>query len=745
MDNNLKNTQIILSDGKNLKIEAGVYAPQANGSVMATIGGTTVLATVVLGELDTEKDYFPLSVEFQDKLYAGGFIKDSRWLKREGGLDDESILLGRIIDRSIRPLFPAGFQNEVQVIVTVLSNDKINGVIIPAFNAVSLALSISDIPFNGSVSATQVGLIGDKLIINPINTQMETSCLDLIVCTGPFGVNMIEAGANIVADDTVLEAINMADQNNQRINLQIDSLVKSINLEKISYQSVLPDPKLIKEIDTLVSGDIDAFFKNGKDDGKHVSLEQTIFEKVTNHYQTQIDKLEISQASLKLAFEEIVKKHIRAKTMDGLRFDGRKMDEIRPITCRIDVLPQVHGSALFQRGLTQALTTVTLGPLSQKQYLNSSLGDKTKRYMHFYNAMPFSTGQTGRVGRPGRREVGHGALAEKALLPVIPSEEKFPYTILVNSEVLSQNGSSSMASTCGSTLSLMAAGVPIKHMVGGVSIGMMSEGDKYILLTDIAGIEDHNGDMDFKITGTKTGITAIQLDVKRPGLSFDMIKDTFKASLAARLKILSAMESAISLPKTSVSPFAPKVALIKLPEDKIGEVIGPGGKMIKALMKKYQVQIDIDDDGLASVSSPDFDNTQNCAQEIENMVREIQIGEEFDGVVTRVEPYGAFVELVAGKEALLHVSELSTGFISDVTKLIKVGDKIHVEVAGRNQENQIKLSAKKFKSEHTGDTQPQRQPQVDSRPSRPFQSRGTIGKFKPPANINKVNRVRRSN
>lgn len=726
-----KTYELAISSGKILKIDSGLYAPQTNGAVLATLGGTSVLATIVMGRVDETKDYFPLSVEFQDKLYAGGIIRDSKWIKREGGLDDESILLGRLIDRSIRPLFPSDFKNEIQVIVSVFSNDQIHNVSVLAFNAVAVALGLSDIPFNGPVSATQIALVDSKTIVNPDVSELAKSKLDLVVCTGPFGVNMIEAGADIVEDTIVLSAIEEANQNNLKINDQITKIVSDSGKTKKEYQSYQVDEALLSEIESKISKDVDSFLKSGKDDGKHVEAEQVIFDSIIETYQDKIDNKEISEVILRQAFDDIVRSHLRKQTLNGQRFDGRKVDEIRPVSCQISVLPHVHGSALFQRGLTQALTITALGPLSDKQMLNSSFGDKSKRYMHFYNGLPFSTGQTGRLGRPGRREVGHGALAEKALVPVIPSEQDFPYTILVNSEVLSQNGSSSMASTCGSTLSLMDAGVPIKDMVGGVSIGMMSEGDKYILLTDIAGIEDHTGDMDFKITGTKTGITAIQLDVKRPGLSIDMIRDTFTASRNARLTILSLMASVIDKPKASLASFAPKIVTIKLPEDKIGEVIGSGGKVVKGLMKKYQVQIDIDDEGVASICSSDLDKTQTCAKEIQDMVREIQIGEEFDGTVTRVEPYGAFVEMVAGKEALLHVSELSTGFISEIDKIIKVGDKIHVEVVGRNQENQIKLTAKKFKSEHTGD-----KAQFTPKP---------IGKFKPPISQNRVNRVHRSN
>ena len=379
-------------------------------------------------------------------------------------------------------------------------------------------------------------------------------------------------------------------------------------------------------------------------DGAHIAAEEKIKEIVISNYQTQIDAGEIEVGQLIDAVDVLVRLYVRQHTLAGTRYDHRRLDEIRPLNIEVDVLPCTHGSALFERGLTQAITITTLGPLADQQYLQDSSGESTKRYIHYYSAAPFSTGQTGRFGRPGRREIGHGALAEKALLPVLPSIEEFPYTIALTSEVLSQNGSSSMASTCGSTLSLMAAGVPIKDKVAGISVGMVSDADKYLLLTDIAGLEDHCGDMDFKITGTRTGITAIQLDIKRMGLSLNMIRDTFTASTKARLAILDKIDSILSAPRTELSPYAPKIKLITLPEDKIGEVIGSGGKTIKALMEKFAVQIDIDDDGRASICSQDIAKIDACVFQIESMIRDINIGEEFDGVVTRVENFGAFVE-----------------------------------------------------------------------------------------------------
>lgn len=699
----MKISHSITVGDKTITLTTGQLAPQANGSVTAQMGNTVVLATVVLGALDTSKDYFPLSVEFADKLYAGGLIKGGKWQKRDGGGSDSSILLGRIIDRAIRPLFPVGFKNEVQLIITVLSNDKETDLIIPAFLAASAAIGISNIPFNGPVSAIRIGLIEEKLVLFPSLKEMENSHMDLLICHDPEGVNMIEAEANIISNDIVLEAIKMAIDTGTSVNSQISEFVKKYGQEKVEFIDMSPNKQLLAETEKHLQKDLAQFLADGAD-GAHIAAEDSIKEKIKTIYKEAIEKDEVSENSLIEAVDIIVRQYFRDHALKGNRYDKRAFDEVRPLNIEAGYLPCTHGSALFQRGLTQALTITTLGSISEQQYLQDSFGETTKRYIHYYSAGPYSTGQTGRLGRPGRREVGHGALAEKALVPVIPSIEEFPYTIVLTSEVLSQNGSSSMASTCGSTMSLMDAGVPIKDKVAGISIGMISDNKgKYVLLTDIAGIEDHCGDMDFKITGTRTGITAIQLDIKRLGLSYQMVADTFAASTKARLSILDKMESVLAAPRPQLSAYAPKIKLVILPEDKIGEVIGSGGKTIKGLMEKYSVQIDIDDDGRASISAIDQDKIDACAVEIEAMIKEVQIGEEYDGIVTRVEAYGAFIEFLPGREALLHVSEMSGGFLSDPSAIIKIGDKLKVVISGFNDNHQIKLASPEFKQAHPGD------------------------------------------
>ena len=629
-------------------------------------------------------------------------IKGGKWIKREGGPSDTAILFGRIIDRSIRPLFSADFKYEVQVIATVLSNDKDNDVVIPAFTAVSAALMLSDIPFNGPVSIVRVGNENGNLTLFPTITEQLKSSLDLLVCKDSEGINMIEADANIVDNDTVLKAMQLGFDTGSDINKQLVEFAKKYGKKKIEYESLSPSKALIAEVENLVKPELTQFMVDGVD-GAHIAAEDKIKEKVKEAFEAKIKAEEVEANQVIEAVDILVRQYLRVATLKGTRYDKRAFDEIRPLEIEAGVLPMTHGSALFQRGLTQALTITTLGSLAEQQYLQDSSGEITKRYIHYYSAAPFSTGQTGRFGRPGRREVGHGALAEKALVPVIPSIEDFPYTITLTSEVMSQNGSSSMASTCGSTLSLMDAGVPIKDKVAGISVGMVSDdAGKFVLLTDIAGIEDHCGDMDFKITGTRTGITAIQLDIKRMGLTMQMITDTFVASTKARLQILDKIDSVLPAPRTELSVHAPKIKMITLPEDKIGEVIGSGGKTIKALMEKYSVEIDIDDNGRASVCAIDKDKIDACVYEIESMIKEVQIGEDYEGVVTRVEAYGAFVEFLPGREALLHVSEMSGGFLSDPSSIIKVGDKLNVKISGFNDNHQIKLSSPEFKAAHPG-------------------------------------------
>ena len=587
--------------------------------------------------------------------------------------------------------------------------------------AASVALSVSDIPFNGPDSAIRVSKIDGQLKVNPTYQEFHQSDLDLLVCTGPAGVNMIEAGAKIVDSQTMLEAITLAKTTADTINQEIAKIVAEVGKPKFAYTAFLPTPELAKEVQSIIAADVEDFMNNGADvnGGK---AEEKIIDKALVAFESRIESEKLNPNVIKLAAAGYIQSIFRQRVMSGnYRFDKRATDQIRPLHIEAGVLPCTHGSALFQRGLTQAITVTTLGALTEQLFLQDSFGEVPKRYIHFYSAMPFTTGEASKLqGRPGRREIGHGALAEKALEAVIPSVEEFPYTIILTSEIMSQNGSSSMASTCGSTMSLMDAGVPIKDKVAGISVGMVSDGDdKFVLLTDIAGIEDHNGDMDFKITGTRTGITAIQLDIKRQGLTLEMIAQTFVASTKARLSILDEMEKVLSAPRPQLSAYAPKIKVIQVPEDKIGEVIGSGGKTIKGLMQKYNVQIDVDDFGNTAITAIKQEDIDACAADIAAMIKDVEVGEEYDGIVTRVQPFGAFVEFMPGREALLHVSEMTGGFLNDPSSIIKEGDTLKVQIAGFNDNHQIKLSAHQFKAAHPGAPRPAPDARAEFRPQRP--------------------------
>lgn len=726
---------ITLGNDKSVTLTFNKYAPQTNGAVMATQGNCMVLSTVVSGREDNSKDYFPLSVDFIHKLYAGAQIKGGKWSKRDVGGSDADILESRIIDRSIRPLFPSNFKSETQVIATLMSSDPEVDHVVLSFLSTAVALAISDIPFNGPVSAVRIARTSDKtLIANPSISELKNSDLDLLVCTGPWGVNMIEADGKVIDNQTMYEAIALAVSTSESINDQISKIAKELGKPKMVLPEV--DPKLSKVLEKKLKNEI-AIFLEGGQDGAHNHAEEKFVTSAKETLATEITDGTYTENQVVAAALEILEASFKEKMMTGWRYDGRKIDEIRPLSIETGILPGAHGSAFFQRGLTQAITNVSLSTLEEKLYTQNSLGEDSKTYMHFYSAMPFSTGQPGRTGRPGRREIGHGALAEKALWAVLPTSDQFPYTVVLTSEILSQNGSSSMASTCGSTMALMDAGVPISAHVAGISTGMVSTSDdKFVLLTDIAGIEDHFGDMDFKITGTRQGITAIQLDIKRAGLTLEMIKQTLSRSEQARFQILDLMEKTLSTPRPTLADHAPKISIVQLPQDKIGEVIGSGGKTIKMLMERYGVQIDINDEGQAFVSGLDASMVETCIEAIKAMIKEPQIGETYQGEVARVESYGAFVEFLPGQEALLHVSEMATGFIKDVNSIIKVGDKLEVTISGFNDNHQIKLSAPKFKAAHVG--QASSAPQQQLRTERKFvgerhASAPSFGNFHPPA------------
>ncbi|MEK7129614.1 MAG: polyribonucleotide nucleotidyltransferase, partial [Patescibacteria group bacterium] len=572
--------------GRTLTLEVGRFAEQASAAVLAQYGDTMVLSTVMASAKETTLDYFPLSVEYVERLYAGGRIKGSRWVKREGRPSDDAVLAGRVIDRSIRPLFPKAYNHDVQVIITVLSMDGENDPDVLALVATSAAIAISPIPWNGPISGVRIGYVKDAqsvkgaFLVNPTSAEQATSEFDFVVSSSREKVIMLEGGFCETPEPVVLGAIAEAKRTNGQIIDLIEELVKAVGKPKVAVAQVSEADELKKQIVKDYKKEMEeAFAKKAEKEfgGDEMAvLAKTIAEAYGTEY---------SAKDIEAALDSLFKKKVKENVLEhGKRFDGRKIDEVRPIEIEVGMLPRTHGSAMFKRGATQALTVVTLGTPSLEQLIESPMGEESKRYIHHYSMPPYSVGETGRMGTPSRREIGHGALAERALLSVIPSEDEFPYTIRLVSEIMSSNGSTSMASTCGSTLALMDAGVPIKEPVAGISIGLMTEGKKFVLLTDIMGIEDFAGDMDFKVAGTKNGITAIQLDIKIDGLTDEIIKDTVGAARVARMAILGKMLAVISAPRKNLSKYAPKVTVVKVPVDKIGEVIGPGGKMIRQII-----------------------------------------------------------------------------------------------------------------------------------------------------------------
>lgn len=683
--------------GKAITFETGELAARATSSVLGRLGDTVVLVTVVEGG-KSDLDYFPLSVDYIERLYAGGKIKGSRWVKRDGRPSDEAVLAGRLIDRSIRPLFPKAFKHTVQVIVQVLSVDGENEADILAINTVSAALAISKIPWNGPIGAIRMGYVpersGEKggYIENPTSSEIELSDLDIVISQTQEKTVMIEAGAKQVSEPIVAGSVVEAHKETQTIIKLIEELVKKAGQEKLpvpedtdltAYKNLL-EKSYKKEIEAIIASRV---AEGGNEETEGLVAQVIEDQKMKNPDEVMDKKLLFS------AIEYVQFKLIRADLIKNKkRQDGRKLDEIRPLSATVGILPRTHGSALFQRGMTQALTVVTLGSPRMEQLIESADGEETKRYIHHYSGLPYSFGQSGRVGSPGRREIGHGALAERALEAVIPTQKDFPYTIMVVSEVLAQNGSSSMASTCGSTLALMDAGVPILKPVGGISIGMMSDGDDYELLTDIIGLEDFSGDMDFKVAGTDSGITAIQLDVKIPGLTDAQVTEILDRAKSARQQVLTVITEALEKPRETVSVYAPKIETLQIPVDKIGELIGPGGKNIKNIIAQTGAQVDVEDDGTVTISGIDEESVKKAYEWVSGMMRDVQVGEEFEGPVKRILPFGAFVEILPGKEGMVHVSKMSVEYVNNPEDVVTVGQIVKVRVVEIDDQGRINLT-----------------------------------------------------
>lgn len=677
--------------GKELTVTIGKVAEQANGACIVQFGDTVTLVTATSSKEAREGiDFFPLSVDYEEKLYSVGKIPGG-FIKREGRPSEKAILTSRLIDRPIRPLFPDGYRNDVQVIATVLSVDQDHSPEIASMIGSSIALSISDIPFLGPTGAVNIGLIDNKFIINPNSQEREKSQMDLTVAGTKDAIMMVEAGANIVSEKTMLDAILTAHEEIKKICDFIEKITKEIGKEKQVFKVFKPDEELEAKIiaygtEKLINA-INTVEKQEREN-KIEEVSKEILEVFLAEYpETEKDINEV--------IEKIIKKEVRRLILEeGLRPDNRKPDEIRKITTDVGILPRTHGSGLFTRGQTQVLTVTTLGASSDVQIIDGLGEEEYKRYMHHYNFPPFSVGETKQLRGPGRREIGHGALAERALEPVIPPVEEFPYTIRLVSEVLSSNGSSSQASVCGSTLSLLDAGVPIKAPVAGIAMGLIKEGDKVVILSDIQGMEDHLGDMDFKVAGTKEGITAIQMDIKIAGIDRPILKEALEKARIGRLFILSKMEECISKPREEISPYAPKIFTININPDKIREVIGPGGKVINKIIDETGVKIDIDDDGRVAIVAENAASGDKAMKMIEDIVKEVEVGEIYLGRVTSITNFGAFLDIHNGKEGLLHISNIAKERIKRVEDVLKIGDEVLVKVTEIDKNGRINLSRK---------------------------------------------------
>ena len=683
-----------------MEIETGLLAGQANGSVTVRYGDTIVLATAVMSKGASRiTGYFPLMVDFEERYYAAGKIKGSRFIKREGRPSDDAILSGRGVDRTIRPLFDSRMRNDVQVIITVLSYDGENDPDILAITAASTALAISDIPWAGPVAAVRVGKINDEFILNPANGETTESSLDLVLSGTKSKINMIEASAKEVPEEEILKAFEFGFEAIKKITSFVEDIVKEVGKPKAAPALLKGSPEFeekIKEI-LISEGLSEALYDKDKQviEEKIKNIKEKAAEYIQANFADDAEKLkEVMEQIFEEVSDEVVHQNILEKEQ---RPDGRKLDEIRQITCQVGILPRTHGTGLFTRGETQALTVTTLGSPGDEQVIDTMEVDMKKRYIHHYNFPPYSVGEVRPMRGPGRREIGHGALAEKALIPVLPSKDEFPYTILLVSEILSSNGSSSMASTCGSTLSLMDAGVPIKRPVSGIAMGIIVDpknDEKFKVLTDIQGLEDHFGDMDFKAAGSEIGITALQMDVKLDGVTLPMLEMTLKQSKINRMEILGKILAAIPSARTEMSQYAPRIIIIKINPEKIRNVIGTGGKIINQIIDETGVQIDIEDDGSIFITSVDAESAKKAKEWIDNLTHEVKPGEIFNARITRIMNFGAFAEILPGQEGLIHISELADYRVEKVEDIVNIGDIVPVKVREIDSQGRINLSLK---------------------------------------------------
>lgn len=678
--------------GRNLTVEIGQLAKQANGAVLVRYGDTAVLSTATASKDPKPLDFFPLTVNYEERLYAVGKIPGG-FIKREGRPSEKAILASRLIDRPIRPLFADGFRNEVQVISIVMSVDQDCSSEMAAMFGSSLALCVSDIPFEGPIAGVTVGRINNEFIINPTVEQTEKSDIHLVVAGTKDAINMVEAGANEVPEEIMLEAIMFGHEEIKRLIAFQEEVAAAVGKEKIEVELFQLDADLEKEIRERAEKDL---LKAIQVQEKH-AREEAITE-VKNAVLAHYEEIEADDETLKQVkqiLSKIVKAEVRRLiTEEKIRPDGRKVDEIRPLSSEVNLLSRTHGSGLFTRGQTQALSICTLGALGDVQILDGLGIEESKRFMHHYNFPQFSVGETGPMRGPGRREIGHGALGERALEPVIPSEKEFPYTIRLVSEVLESNGSTSQASICASTLAMMDAGVPIKAPVAGIAMGLVKSGEHYTVLTDIQGMEDHLGDMDFKVAGTENGVTALQMDIKIAGLSREILEEALQQAKKGRMEILKTMLDTISAPKQQLSRYAPKILTMTINPDKIRDVIGPSGKQINKIIEETGVKIDIEQDGTVFISSVNEEMNQKAKKIIEDIVREVVVGQMYLGKVKRIEKFGAFVEIFNGKDGLVHISELAEERVGKVEDVVSIGDEILVKVTEIDKQGRVNLSRK---------------------------------------------------
>ncbi|GAA0612167.1 polyribonucleotide nucleotidyltransferase [Virgibacillus siamensis] len=676
--------------GKKFTVETGELAKQANGACMIRYGDTSVLSVATASKEPKDLPFFPLTVNYQERLYAVGKIPGG-FIKREGRPSEKATLTSRLIDRPIRPLFPDGYRNEVQVISTVMSVEQDCSSEIAAMIGSSIALSISDIPFSEPIAGVDVGRVDGEFVINPTIDQREKSDIDLTVAGTKAAINMVEAGANEVPEEIMLEAIMFGHQEIIRLVEFQEKIVKAAGIKKIEPEIAETDKDIVAKVEAEAK---DKLHEAIQVQEKHAREEAiaAVKDEVLAAYDEDEDEV---ITDVKATLDKMVKEEVRRLiTKEKVRPDGRKIDEIRPLSSRIGVLPRTHGSGLFTRGQTQALSVCTLGALGDVQILDGLDLEESKRFMHHYNFPQYSVGETGPIRGPGRREIGHGALGERALEKVVPSDKEFPYTIRLVSEVLESNGSTSQASICASTLAMMDAGIPIKAPVAGIAMGLVKSGDDYTILSDIQGMEDALGDMDFKVAGTAEGVTALQMDIKIDGLSKEILEEALSQAKKGRMHILDSMLATINKPKEELSEYAPKILTMEINPDKIRDVIGPSGKQINQIIDETGVKIDIEQDGSVFISSTDAAMNNKAKQIIEDLVREVEVGQTYLGTVKRIEKFGAFVEIFKGKDGLVHISELAEERTNKVEDVVSIGDEIMVKVKEIDRQGRVNLSRK---------------------------------------------------